>query len=132
MAVGIFLPVSANRISSPQEKYNSIIGNAQILEAFTANDEAQIKAVAQKFHLEYEKVENGAIVGASKADLPKPQVFMTQSKDAFSMNLEDLSAHLANLLPNEIFYNEETYIVFPLPVHGQGDIFYLVFAYENP
>lgn len=113
--------------SKVSARYQGLVTNSDLVEAFEHNQDADVRSYAATNHLDYQLVVDRAVVSASSSDLPEPNFIRVTSAVSPTVIQRSASEELPSLRPYRLWLRGRYYIMFPI-FEDSGTSGYLVYA----
>lgn len=109
-------------------RYQYILSQPEVLDAFFKNDEGVVRRVAAEYHLEYQRVSDGEVTFQSQGSLPAVTIVVAVTRPQKNVLTQDVAAALKSLRPRILIIERDIYLAFPLfSPEGQGSDGYVVY-----
>lgn len=95
-------------------RYQYILSQPKVLEAFFNNDEAAIHSVAEEYRLAYQKVMKGEVTFQSQEFLPAVNVITAVIQPEKNVLTQDVPTAMKNLDPYILLIKGDIFLAFPL------------------
>lgn len=113
-------------------RYQALINNPTLLQAFYNQSQDQINATTQVHRLEYQHIIDNEIVSFSKVGLPNLNLVRFQQQPASGVLELPKSQDFSRLIPQKLVLFHSLYIAFPLcPEDCKSDT-YMIYAKVLP
>lgn len=95
-------------------RYQYILFQPEVLDAFSKNDEMAMYRVSAQYHLEYQRITDGEVTSQSKKSLPSVTIVIAVARPQKNVLLRDVPNAFKNLRSRILFIERDIFLAFPL------------------
>lgn len=108
-------------------QYQALVTTSEIVEAFLNDDGSEISRVAERYGLEYQKLQHEKVVASTSSVLPIPHIIPVHTAYARGVLKSNERENLTALVPISFFKKGRFYVgatLFPYSIDAPGYIVY--------
>lgn len=125
----VMVMVFSSGVSSyAKHRYQHILSQPEVLDAFFKDDEAAIRRVAAEYRLAYQRVVRGEVAFQSRGFLPDITIVTAVIQPERDVLMQDVPTAMKSLKPHILFIQRDIFLAFPLFLPESSDGGYVIYV----